>query len=238
MVVLEAMRSFVAVAATSVVGLPEVLGPCRSLVGPDDEATLAERVAELVVNAAMNRAWRVALRRRFPARYGIGKTVDGILDVYDETAANQLLPESVSREPLLDALLRPPSRERRRLRPQRLFRSVLASREAREDRLPSLPLAVVRLFRRRGSTVAGGHGEDNRQRARRANDGLQDHLDDAQSLSARASERDPRVAVPIRVRPERRSRLRALSCCARRFVASLSTTAKRPRRPDRSLTVV
>jgi glycosyltransferase involved in cell wall biosynthesis len=83
MVVLEAMRSSVAVAATNVGGLPEVLGACRWLVSPDDEATLAERVAELVVDAEANLAWGEALRRRFVARYSIETTVDRILEIYE-----------------------------------------------------------------------------------------------------------------------------------------------------------
>jgi glycosyltransferase involved in cell wall biosynthesis len=88
MVVLEAMRSSVAIAATCVGGLPEALGSSRWLVPPDDEATLAARVTELVVDAATNRTWGEELRRRFVAQYAIGTTVDRILDVYALESGN------------------------------------------------------------------------------------------------------------------------------------------------------
>ncbi len=82
MVMLEAMRSGVAVAGTSVGGLPEALGSCRWLVPPDAESLLADRIAELLASDESRKEWGAAIRRTFLERYAIESTVDRLLEIY------------------------------------------------------------------------------------------------------------------------------------------------------------
>jgi len=83
LVLLEAMRSSVAVVATEVGGIVEAVAPCRWLAPPEDEAALTERVRELVSDPAARGAWGAALHARFSRRYTIEAAVDRTLEVYD-----------------------------------------------------------------------------------------------------------------------------------------------------------
>ena len=82
MVLLEAMRAGVPVVASSVGGIPEVLGQAPWVVPPEDETRMASAVERLLADPDESTAWSSVLKKRFAARYTIATTADRVLEVY------------------------------------------------------------------------------------------------------------------------------------------------------------
>jgi glycosyltransferase involved in cell wall biosynthesis len=84
MVLLEAMRSGTPVVATSVGGVPEVLGPTPWTVLPTEEARLASIVAQLAADDRAREEWSAALTTTFRSKYTIAAAADRVSEVYSE----------------------------------------------------------------------------------------------------------------------------------------------------------
>ena len=84
MVVLEAMRAGIPVAATRVGGLPEMLPDDDFLPPPDDVDALAGAVARLVADPDLRRRRGARLRDVFLRTFSVRTTADRVLEVYDD----------------------------------------------------------------------------------------------------------------------------------------------------------
>jgi glycosyltransferase involved in cell wall biosynthesis len=84
MVLLEAMRSGVAVVACRVGGMGEILGETEYVVRPEDERSMTSAIRTLLEDRGKREAWSEALRSLFLDRCSIRRVADRVLEVYAE----------------------------------------------------------------------------------------------------------------------------------------------------------
>jgi glycosyltransferase involved in cell wall biosynthesis len=85
-IVLEAAAAGIAVIATAVGGIPEILGPqAFRLIPPGDAIALAEAIASELADPDASRAYALTLRERVRKHFSVDSMVDEIVDAYRET---------------------------------------------------------------------------------------------------------------------------------------------------------
>src|SRR5262249_26835534 len=91
-VVLEAMCARLPIVATCVGGTPDLLGDTGWLVPPRDPASLAAAIGDLLDDPTQARALGAAARARVEACFSMPRTIDKVLDLYEELAPTALQP--------------------------------------------------------------------------------------------------------------------------------------------------